>query len=73
VHPRAILALDGTVMGASPRARGNPVIELPDVLEAGCIPARAGEPDLGDARSFSLDSPKSRAPKIDALRRAASG
>ncbi len=25
--------------------------------------------DLGDARSFSLDSPKSRAPKIEALRR----
>lgn len=29
--------------------------------------------DLGDARSFSLDSPKSRAPRIDALRKAASG
>jgi len=28
--------------------------------------------DLGDARSFSLDSPKSRAPRIEALRRAAS-
>ena len=28
--------------------------------------------DLGDARSFSLDSPKSRAPKIEALRKAAS-
>ena len=27
--------------------------------------------DLGDARSFSLDSPKSRQPKIEALRRAA--
>jgi hypothetical protein len=27
--------------------------------------------ELGDARSFSLDSPKSRAPKIAALRRAA--
>ena len=26
---------------------------------------------LGDARSFSLDSPKSRAPKIEALRKAA--
>jgi hypothetical protein len=26
---------------------------------------------LGDARSFSLDSPKSRAPKIAALRKAA--
>jgi hypothetical protein len=25
---------------------------------------------LGDARSFSLDSPKSRAPKIEALRKA---
>lgn len=25
--------------------------------------------ELGDARSFSLDSPKSRAPKIAALRR----
>jgi hypothetical protein len=25
---------------------------------------------LGDARSFSLDSPKSRAPRIEALRRA---
>ena len=24
---------------------------------------------LGDARSFSLDSPKSRAPKIEALRK----
>jgi hypothetical protein len=24
--------------------------------------------DLGDARSFSLDSPKSRAPRIEALR-----
>jgi hypothetical protein len=29
--------------------------------------------DLGDARSFSLDSPKSRAPRIAALRAAASG
>ncbi len=29
--------------------------------------------DLGDARSFSLDSPKSRAPRIEALRAAASG
>jgi hypothetical protein len=27
--------------------------------------------ELGDARSFSLDSPKSRAPRIDALRKAA--
>ena len=27
--------------------------------------------DLGDARSFSLDSPKSRAPRLDALRSAA--
>ncbi len=27
------------------------------------------ESELGDARSFSLDSPKSRAPRIDALRR----
>jgi Winged helix DNA-binding domain len=27
--------------------------------------------DLGDARSFSLDSPKSRAPRIEALRKAA--
>jgi len=26
---------------------------------------------LGDARSFSLDSPKSRAPRITALRKAA--
>jgi hypothetical protein len=26
--------------------------------------------EVGDARSFSLDSPKSRAPRIDALRRA---
>jgi hypothetical protein len=26
---------------------------------------------LGDARSFSLDSPKSRAPRIAALRKAA--
>jgi hypothetical protein len=26
---------------------------------------------LGDARSFSLDSPKSRAPRVDALRKAA--
>jgi hypothetical protein len=26
---------------------------------------------LGDARSFGLDSPKSRAPKIEALRQAA--
>jgi hypothetical protein len=25
---------------------------------------------LGDARSFSLDSPKSRAPRIEALRKA---
>ena len=25
--------------------------------------------DLGDARSFSLDSPKSRAPRIEALGR----
>ena len=29
--------------------------------------------ELGDARSFSLDSPKSRAPRIAALRKAASG
>jgi len=29
--------------------------------------------DLGDARSFSLDSPKSRAPKIEALRAFAGG
>ena len=28
---------------------------------------------LGDARSFSLDSPKSRAPRIEALRKAAAG
>ena len=28
--------------------------------------------DLGDARSFSLDSPKSRIPRIQALRKAAS-
>jgi len=28
---------------------------------------------LGDARSFSLDSPKSRAPRVDALRRSAAG
>jgi hypothetical protein len=28
---------------------------------------------LGDARSFSLDSPKSRTPKIDAIRKAAAG
>jgi hypothetical protein len=28
---------------------------------------------LGDARTFSLDSPKSRAPKIEALRKAAAG
>jgi hypothetical protein len=27
--------------------------------------------DLGDARSFSLDSPKSRAPRIAELRKAA--
>jgi hypothetical protein len=27
--------------------------------------------DLGDARSFSLDSPKSRVPKIEALLRGA--
>jgi hypothetical protein len=26
--------------------------------------------ELGDARAFSLDSPKSRAPKFEALRRA---
>jgi hypothetical protein len=26
---------------------------------------------LGDARSFSLDSPKSRAPRVEALRKAA--
>ena len=29
--------------------------------------------ELGDARGFSLDSPKSRAPRIDALRKAAAG
>ncbi|HWY47234.1 MAG TPA: crosslink repair DNA glycosylase YcaQ family protein [Bryobacteraceae bacterium] len=28
---------------------------------------------LGDARSFSLDSPRSRAPRVEALRRAAAG
>jgi hypothetical protein len=28
--------------------------------------------DLGDARSFSLDSPARRAPRIEALRKAAS-
>jgi hypothetical protein len=27
--------------------------------------------DLGDVRSFSLDSPQSRIPKIEALRKAA--
>jgi hypothetical protein len=27
--------------------------------------------DLGDARGFSLDSPKSRAPRIEAIRKAA--
>jgi hypothetical protein len=27
--------------------------------------------DLGDARSFSLDSPKSRVPRIEALRKLA--
>ena len=27
--------------------------------------------DLGDARSFSLDSPKSRVPRVEALRQAA--
>lgn len=27
--------------------------------------------ELGDARSFSLDSPKSRTPRIEALRKAA--
>ena len=29
--------------------------------------------DLGDARTFSLDSPKSRIPAIAALRKAAAG
>jgi hypothetical protein len=29
--------------------------------------------DLGDARSFSLDSPKSRQPRIEALRKMAKG
>lgn len=29
--------------------------------------------DLGDARSFSLDSPKSRAPRVEALRKTAAG
>ena len=28
---------------------------------------------LGDARSFSLDSPKSRAPRVESLRKAAAG
>ena len=28
---------------------------------------------MGDARSFSLDSPKSRVPRIEALRKAAAG
>ena len=28
---------------------------------------------LGDARGFGLDSPKSRAPRIEAIRRAAAG
>jgi hypothetical protein len=28
---------------------------------------------LGDAKSFSLDSPKSRAPRVEALRKAAAG
>jgi hypothetical protein len=28
---------------------------------------------LGDARSFSLDSPKSRAPRIAAIRKSAAG
>jgi len=28
---------------------------------------------LGDARSFSLDSPRSRAPRVEALRKAAAG
>jgi hypothetical protein len=28
---------------------------------------------LGDARSFSLDSPRSRAPRVESLRKAAAG
>jgi len=49
--------------GANPKDRA--LLEAVDRMEA--FVAR----DLGDARSFSLDSPRSRAPRIDALRKAA--
>ena len=48
------------------------------VIKVGDGPATSGRneafvrEDLGDARSFSLDTPASRAPRIQALRAAAS-
>ena len=46
-------------------------------LELLIAPGRLAEEyvrsQLGDARSFGLDSPKSRAPKIEALRKAGAG
>lgn len=41
-----------------------------DLEDAVARTERFVQADLGDARSFSLDSPKSRAPRIEALRKA---
>lgn len=66
-------------MGAVRRRRG----AVPDAARAGGNDAKGRDltsavktteafvrEQIGDARSFSLDSPKSRAPRIAALRRA---
>jgi hypothetical protein len=46
-------------------------IKDPAIREAVELTEQFIQKDVGDARSFSLDSPKSRVPKIDALRAAA--
>lgn len=56
----------GTIAWASSGKRNGALDEAVALMEAFI------RDDLGDARSFSLDSPKSRAPRIEALRKAAS-
>ena len=49
-----------------------PFIKKDKALEAAVKRTEAYVRDqLGDARSFSLDSPKSRVPRVEALRKAA--
>ena len=45
----------------------------PEVLEAIRVTETFVKAELGDARSFSLDSPKSRTPRVEAIRRAGAG